>query len=127
MTTSNQLESLGLDPNTPFFPISVVANELKVHQRTLRIYDEANLLVPKRSAKGRRLYSLNDLCRGKIVKYLVNNLNVGLNGIKVILELTKNHYINPNFEYYTQLSKKSGLQNISNELLQSTKGSKKVK
>jgi DNA-binding transcriptional MerR regulator len=32
-------------------PISVVAHILGVHQRTLRIYDEENILKPERTSK----------------------------------------------------------------------------
>ena len=63
-------DNQGLNPDKPMFPISVVAEILKVHQRTLRIYDDETLLVPNRSPKNRRLYSFNDIERGKFIQYL---------------------------------------------------------
>ena len=88
------------DINKPMFPISVVAEILKVHQRTLRIYDEASLLSPNRSPKNRRLYSFNDIEKGKFIQYLTRSLGINLAGIKVItsllskLKVTEDQYIN---------------------------------
>jgi len=81
-TTENQLDS-----SKPMFPISVVADLLQVHQRTLRIYDDEKILVPGRSPKNRRLYSMNDIERGKFVQYLTRELGINLAGIKAILGL----------------------------------------
>jgi len=77
-------DGAGLDPEKPMFPISVVADILQVHQRTLRIYDDENILVPSRSPKNRRLYSFNDIERGKFVQYLTRELGINLAGIKII-------------------------------------------
>jgi MerR family transcriptional regulator, heat shock protein HspR len=80
-------ESQGLDPNKPMFPISVVADILKVHQRTLRIYDDEKILVPSRSPKNRRLYALCEVERGKFIQYLTRELGINLAGIKIIFNL----------------------------------------
>ncbi len=77
----------GLDPEKPMFPISVVADILKVHQRTLRIYDDEKILVPSRSPKNRRLYSLSEVERGKFIQYLTRELGINLAGIKIIFNL----------------------------------------
>ncbi|NLF84093.1 MAG: MerR family transcriptional regulator [Candidatus Gastranaerophilales bacterium] len=83
------------DGDKPVFPISVVADILQVHQRTLRIYNEENILVPARSPKNRRLYSLNDIELGKFVQYLSRRLGINIIGIKIILELLKDKKISP--------------------------------
>lgn len=76
-----------LKSDAPMFPISIVADILKVHQRTLRIYDDENILVPSRSAKNRRLYSLDDIEKGKFVQYLSRELGINLAGIKIIFHI----------------------------------------
>ncbi|OGI04143.1 MAG: hypothetical protein A2Y25_05825 [Candidatus Melainabacteria bacterium GWF2_37_15] len=86
----------GFDPEKPMFPISVVADILKVHQRTLRIYDDETILVPNRSPKNRRLYSFNDIERGKFIQYLTRELGINLAGIKIIIHLLKQQKVNPN-------------------------------
>ena len=86
MSTTLDLKSQNemFDNEKPMFPISVIAELLDVHQRTLRIYDEAGLLSPSRSQKNRRLYSLNDIERGKFIQYLTRDLGINLIGVKVI-------------------------------------------
>jgi len=105
----------GLDSEKPMFPISVVADILKVHQRTLRIYDDENILIPSRSPKNRRLYSFNDIERGKFVQYLTRELGINLAGIKIIVHLLKQQNISPS-KYLEHISKVAHELNISPEV-----------
>lgn len=89
-----------INPDAAIFPISVIADILEVHQRTLRIYDDENILVPSRSSKNRRLYSFNDLEKGKFIKHLTRNLGVNLAGVKIALVLLKEAGLSP--ESYTE-------------------------
>ncbi len=79
----------GFDSDKPMFPISVIADLLQVHQRTLRIYNEEKILIPERSPKNRRLYSFNDIEKGKFIQYLSRDLGINIIGIKIIFELLK--------------------------------------
>ncbi|MDD3014665.1 MAG: MerR family transcriptional regulator [Candidatus Gastranaerophilales bacterium] len=108
-------ENAGLNPEKPMFPISVVADILGVHQRTLRIYDDETILVPSRSPKNRRLYSFNDIERGKFVQYLTRELGINLAGIKIIFHLLAQQKINPGkyLEHIGQVAKEL---NISPEI-----------
>ena len=83
----------GFDADKPMFPISVIADLLQVHQRTLRIYNEEKILVPERSPKNRRLYSFNDIERGKFIQYMSRELGINIIGIKIIFELLKQQNI----------------------------------
>jgi MerR family transcriptional regulator/heat shock protein HspR len=71
-------------------PISVAAEILGVHQRTLRIYDKKGILVPGRNAGGRRRYSFQDLERGRLIRFLAGSLGINLAGIEIIIYLLKN-------------------------------------
>lgn len=82
-----------LDMEKPMFPISVIADVLKVHQRTLRIYDEEELLTPSRSPKNRRLYSMKDIELGKFIQYLTKEMGINLAGIKIIFNLLEKQNI----------------------------------
>ena len=84
-----------LNQDKPMFPISVIADFLNVSQRTLRIYDEQNILVPGRSPKNRRLYSLNELERGKFIQYLTRDLGINLIGVKVIFSFLESEKVQP--------------------------------
>jgi len=87
--------SVNLNYNQPFFFIGAVAEMLQVHERTLRIYDELKLLVPHRSTKNRRLYSINDVNKGLFIQYLTKNLGVNLAGAKIILYLVDQNNVHP--------------------------------
>lgn len=108
------------DADKPMFPISVIADLLQVHQRTLRIYNEEKILVPERSPKNRRLYSFNDIERGKFIQYMSRELGINIIGIKIIFELLKQQNIK--FEEYKnfidEIAKKI---NITHEIQQQNK------
>ncbi|MFH0702174.1 MAG: MerR family transcriptional regulator [bacterium] len=110
-------DNTGLDPGKPMFPISVVADILKVHQRTLRIYDDENILVPSRSPKNRRLYSFNDIERGKFIQYLTRELGINLAGIKIISHLLLQQNIDPS-KYLDHISEVAKELDISPEIQQ---------
>lgn len=68
----------GSDTDSPaaYFPIRIVANETGVNAITLRAWERRyGLLNPKRTAKGHRLYSREDI---NLIKQVVNLLNRGL-------------------------------------------------
>jgi DNA-binding transcriptional MerR regulator len=67
------------------FPISVIAEALNTHQRTLRIWETEGILIPSRSPKGRRLYTIADIERAKLIQYCTKELGLNLNGVKMIL------------------------------------------
>lgn len=98
-TKEGQLVNL----DKPMFAIGIISEILNVHRRTLRIYDEHNILSPKRTPKNRRLYSLNDIERGKFVQFLTRDLGVNLVGVKVVIELLRKLNVEPeDFVSYTK-------------------------
>lgn len=104
MIKFNQKNGEALSQDKPMFPISIVAELLKIHQRTLRIYDEMDLLSPSRSPKNRRLYSLRNIERGKFIQYLTKDLGINLAGVKIIFHLLDQQGIN--YENYMEHLKK---------------------
>ena len=89
------MNKIDIDKEKPIFPINIIADVLKVHRRTLRIYDEEKLLSPKRSPKNRRLYSINDLEKGKFILFMTQEARVNLSGIKIIIKLLEKLEIPP--------------------------------
>jgi DNA-binding transcriptional MerR regulator len=81
--------------DAPALSIGAMAKALGVHQRTLRIYDAQGILTPKRSELNRRLYSMEDVERGKFVLFLTKNLAINLMGVKIILKLLESTKIKP--------------------------------
>jgi len=109
-------------------PIGIAAQLLKVHQRTLRIYDEEKILTPQRSGKNRRLYSYNDIEKGKLILYLTRNLALNLLGVKTVLGIFDEFNIAPS-NYLSLIKKISDKININeNEnILKTSKRGRKPK
>lgn len=72
----------------PMFVISVAARLVEMHPQTLRYYERAGLVKPKRSRGSIRLYSQHDIERLRKIARLVEDLGVNLAGVEVILNLT---------------------------------------
>ena len=75
-----------MSTDSPVLTISVAASLLKLHPRTLMLYERAELLSPFRTGTKRRLFSLADLEHLQFIKYLTQNKGMNLRGIKILLE-----------------------------------------
>lgn len=82
-------ETTGDGIDEPMFVISVAARLVEMHPQTLRYYERAGLVKPKRSRGSIRLYSERDIERLKKIARLVDNLGVNLAGVEVIINLTE--------------------------------------
>ena len=80
-------ERPGRDPTRPVYVISVAAELVRVHPRTLRIYEVEGLVCPARTPTNIRLYSENDIRRVLWIRHLTQNLGVNLAGVRVLFEL----------------------------------------
>lgn len=67
--------------------ISVAADLVRAHPRTLRIYEVEGLICPARTPTNIRLYSENDVRRVLWIRHLTQNLGVNLAGVRVLFEL----------------------------------------
>ncbi len=70
----------------PIFTLSVAADLLGLHPRTLRIYEEKKLVVPSRTEGNRRRYSQNDIQRFQFIRQLTRS-GVNLEGVRIILDM----------------------------------------
>lgn len=75
------------DPSRPVYVISVAAELVRVHPRTLRIYEVEGLICPSRTPSNIRLYSENDIRRVTWIRHLTQNLGVNLAGVRILFEL----------------------------------------
>jgi MerR family transcriptional regulator/heat shock protein HspR len=69
------------------FMISVAAELAQMHPQTLRMYEARGLIDPKRSPKGTRLYSQEDVERLRRIQQMTSNLGLNLAGVERVLEL----------------------------------------
>ena len=71
---------------SPLLTISVAANLLKLHPRTLMLYERAGFITPHRTDTNRRMFSFKDLEHLQFIKFLTREQGINLQGIKFILE-----------------------------------------
>jgi MerR family transcriptional regulator/heat shock protein HspR len=58
-----------------------------MHPQTLRMYEARGLIEPKRSPKGTRLYSQDDVERLRRIQQMTAELGLNLAGVERVLEL----------------------------------------
>jgi MerR family transcriptional regulator/heat shock protein HspR len=69
------------------FMISVAAELADMHPQTLRMYESRGLISPKRSPKGTRLYSQEDVERLRRIQEMTAELGMNLAGVEKVFEL----------------------------------------
>lgn len=69
------------------FMISVAAELANMHPQTLRTYEARGLITPKRSPKGTRLYSQQDVERLRRIQEMTAELGLNLAGVERVLNL----------------------------------------
>ena len=69
------------------FMISVAAELAEMHPQTLRMYEARGLIEPKRSPKGTRLYSQDDVERLRRIQEMTAELGMNLAGVERVFEL----------------------------------------
>ena len=67
--------------------ISVAAELADMHPQTLRMYEARGLIEPKRSPKGTRLYSHEDVDRLRRIQEMTAELGMNLAGVERVFEL----------------------------------------
>jgi DNA-binding transcriptional MerR regulator len=100
------------DLDKPLYTISVAAEILETHPRTLMLYEDAELLEPHRTPTNRRRYSQRDIGKVQVIQYLTREKGVTLAGVRHILslfEVMKKHKVEPPanlreiFDRYSQI------------------------
>jgi MerR family transcriptional regulator/heat shock protein HspR len=100
------------DLDKPLYTISVAAEILETHPRTLMLYEDALLIEPHRTTTNRRRYSQRDISKVQVIQHLTREKGVTLAGVRHILSLfdvMKKHRVEPPaelreiFDRYSQL------------------------
>jgi MerR family transcriptional regulator/heat shock protein HspR len=76
-----------LETDRGVFMISVAAQLANMHPQTLRMYEARGLIEPKRSPKGTRLYSQEDVDRLRRIQEMTAELGLNLAGVERVLSL----------------------------------------
>jgi MerR family transcriptional regulator/heat shock protein HspR len=83
-TTTTRIE---VSADRGVFMISVAAELAEMHPQTLRMYEQRGLIEPKRSPKGTRLYSHEDVEKLRRIQQMTAELGLNLAGVEKVLEL----------------------------------------
>jgi MerR family transcriptional regulator/heat shock protein HspR len=73
----------------PVYMIGIAAELIGVHPQTLRMYEQKNLLLPRKSIKNTRLYSQEDVELGRYIQKLTQEMGMNLAGVRKVLDLEK--------------------------------------
>jgi MerR family transcriptional regulator/heat shock protein HspR len=77
------------DRARPLYTIGVVAEMLKLHPQTLRMYEKKGLIQPSRTVGNTRMYSEEDVEEIARLVRLTRDLGVNLAGIEIILKMRR--------------------------------------
>ena len=77
------------DRGKPLYMIGVVAEMLKVHPQTLRLYEKKGLIRPSRTEGKTRMYSPEDVEEIARLLRLTRDLGVNLAWIEIILKMRR--------------------------------------
>ena len=73
----------------PVYMIGIAAELIGVHPQTLRMYEQKDLLRPRKSIKNTRLYSQDDVELGRYIQKLTQEMGMNLAGVRKVLDLEK--------------------------------------
>jgi MerR family transcriptional regulator/heat shock protein HspR len=93
-TRSQRAETSAFDIGKPLYTISVAAEILETHPRTLMLYEDVGLITPFRTATNRRRYSQRDIRRLQVIQHLTRERGINLAGVRHLLsifDLMKKH------------------------------------
>ena len=72
----------------PCYVISIAARLVGMHQQSLRYYERAGLVEPKRTPGGIRMYSNSDIAKIRQAQGLIDELGVNLAGVDIIIRMS---------------------------------------
>ena len=86
---SSDPDDQSVPDDEPCYVISIAARLVGMHQQTLRYYERAGLIEPKRTSGNIRMYSNQDIQRIRQTQRLVDELGVNLAGVDIILRMSE--------------------------------------
>jgi len=86
-SASTRVTRVEVETDRGVFMISVAAELARMHPQTLRMYESRGLVEPKRSPKGTRLYSQEDVEKLRRIHEMTVDLGLNLAGVQRVLDL----------------------------------------
>jgi len=73
--------------SSPLFTLSVAAELVKLHPRTLMLYEKNGLIKPFRTKTNRRRYSQKEIGKIKFIHFLTKEKGTNLAGVRLVFEI----------------------------------------
>jgi MerR family transcriptional regulator/heat shock protein HspR len=73
----------------PVYMIGIASELIGVHPQTLRMYEQKGLLRPRKSIGNTRLYSQEDVERGRYIQRLTQEMGMNLAGVRKVIDLER--------------------------------------
>jgi MerR family transcriptional regulator, heat shock protein HspR len=88
MTQTSTIEAPAtrMDLDKPIYTLSIAAEILEIHPRTLMMYEGLKLVVPQRTSTNRRRYSQRDLLTLQAIQRLTRGHGLNLNGARYVIQ-----------------------------------------
>lgn len=84
---SEQKVKESVDIYAPVLTIGTTARMLDVSVQTVRLYEKEGLVLPYRTASGRRMFSMHEADRLRCVRKMITEKGLNLQGIKRMMSL----------------------------------------
>jgi MerR family transcriptional regulator, heat shock protein HspR len=84
---SSAVTHVEVETDRGVFMISVAAELANMHPQTLRMYESRGLIEPRRSPKGTRLYSQEDVEKLRRIQEMTADAGLNLAGVERVLDL----------------------------------------
>ncbi len=85
--TGSTIRREGMKENKAIFTIGTAAEMLEIHPRTLRNYEDAGLISPKRKGSW-RYFTLRDVQWIECLREMVHEHGISINAVKKLLKFT---------------------------------------
>lgn len=92
--TINQKERK-IDTTVALLPMASIETALKINSRILLSYEKEGILNPRKKDDESRYYSLDDLERARITRFLTKNNTMKLEGVRILLSVLEKTNIKP--------------------------------
>ena len=87
--SGGEAEAVHFDLDTPIYTLGVASEMLDAHPRTLMVYEQLDMVKPRRTSTNRRRYSPRDVMKLQAIQKLTRRHGVNLAGARYILALLK--------------------------------------
>jgi DNA-binding transcriptional MerR regulator len=91
-------ETIPFDLDRPIYTLGVASEMLDAHPRTLMVYEQLEMIKPRRTSTNRRRYSPRDVLKLQAIQKLTRRHGVNLAGARYILAALKelhDHSVDP--------------------------------